>query len=84
MTNNNTTKGNTMNDTNGLKIKGNASIPWSFGSVDKAPVCLSYTTKENAMTRMIDFFFCLFQVMTFGLSVLFGIVGMIVALQYFQ
>jgi len=36
------------------------------------------------MTRMIDFCSCLFQVMAFGLSVLFGIVGMIAVLQYFQ
>ncbi len=36
------------------------------------------------MTRMIDFFFCLFQVMAFGLSVQFAIVIAIVALKHFQ
>jgi len=36
------------------------------------------------MTRMIDFFFCLFQVMAFGLSVQFGIVLIIIALKHFQ
>ena len=53
MTNNNTTKGNTMNEPR-IAIKGNTPIPWNFGSVDKAPKAPKAPKVSPAMDIILD------------------------------